>query len=156
MIRCRESQARVAYPSEVDDEFLSEEGFVGRPVERAPTRTGLRTVPDSVTDPLCWLHGWNFTTEMYRILEHAMDNFHRRRQHPQQQVGPSSPSDLFLRDAPPQSVVLERVMLMHAELPARFKESRNMVGEMSEDIFGYQAANITATIQVSYWCLQTA
>lgn len=89
---------------------------------------------------------------MYRILEHAMDDFHRRRE---QTVGPFSPSDLFPRDAPPQSVVLEKVMLMHAELPSRFKESRNAVGEMSEDIFGFQAANITATIQVSYLCRPT-
>ena len=81
-----------------------------------------------------------------------MDEFHRRRKH---NVGPFSPSDLFPRDVPSRSVVLEKVMFMHTELPARFKEPRNVVGEMSEDIFGFQAANITATIQVSYWCLST-
>lgn len=84
---------------------------------------------------------------MYRILEHAMDHLHRRRT---QEIGPFSPSDLFPQDAPPQSVVLEKVMFMYAALPAIFKESRNAVGEMSEDIFGFQAANITATTQVSH------
>ncbi|PVH84161.1 hypothetical protein DL98DRAFT_512566 [Cadophora sp. DSE1049] len=148
VIRCRESQSRVAFPSEVDDEFLFEESVVSRPGE-----TSVRIVSDSVRNPSCWLHGWNFTTEMYRILEHAMDDFHRRRE---QTVGPFSPSDLFPRDTPSQSFVLERVMLMHAELPVRFKESRNAVGEMSEDIFGFQAANITATIQLVRMVLFTA
>ncbi|KAL5318649.1 hypothetical protein ACEPPN_013713 [Leptodophora sp. 'Broadleaf-Isolate-01'] len=148
IIRCRESQSRVTFPSEVDDEFLLEEGMASRSRE-----TNSYIVPDPVRNPSCWLHGWNFTTEMYRILEHAMDDFHRRRE---QTVGPFSPSDLFPRDAPPQSVVLEKVMLMHAELPSRFKESRNAVGEMSEDIFGFQAANITATIQLVRMVLFTA
>ncbi|KAH7346556.1 hypothetical protein BKA65DRAFT_279312 [Rhexocercosporidium sp. MPI-PUGE-AT-0058] len=148
VIRCRESQSRVAFPSEVDDEFLLEGNVLSRPGE-----PNLSRISDPVRNPSCWLHGWNFTTEMYRILEHAMDDFHRRRE---QTVGPFSPSDLFPRDAPPQSVVLGKVMLMHAELPSRFKESRNAVGEMSEDIFGFQAANITATIQLVRMVLFTA
>lgn len=144
MTRCRESQSRVAFPSEVDDEFLFEET-----TSYQHGGNSVRIVSESVRNPSCWLHGWNFTTEMYRILEHAMDDFHRRRE---QTVGPFSPSDLFPRDSPSQSFVLEKVMLMHAELPMRFKESSNAVGEMSEDIFGFQAANITATIQVSRFC----
>lgn len=98
-----------------------------------------------MTDDASWLHGWNFTTELYRILEHAMDDFHRRRP---QNIGPLSPSDLFVRDAPSQSVVLEKVMSMHAELPDRFKETRTVVSDMIEDRFSFQAANIAAMLQV--------
>jgi hypothetical protein len=75
-----------------------------------------------------------------------MDDFHRRRS---QNTGPLSPSDLFVRDAPSQFVVLDKVMSMHAELPARFKETRTVVSDMIEDRFSFQAANIAATLQVS-------
>ncbi|KAL2075200.1 hypothetical protein VTL71DRAFT_142 [Oculimacula yallundae] len=146
VIRCRESQSRVSFPSEVDDEFLLEESMESR-------KSSMQTPLDNVRNALCWIHGWNFTTEMYRILEHAMDGLHKRRE---QTVGPFSPSDLFPRDSPPQSVVLEKVMVMYEDLPARFKESRNAVGETSEDIFGFQAANIIATIQLVRMVLFTA
>ena len=131
----------------MDDEFLSEEGPGSHIKQKSPTSARVLNVSDPVLNQSCWLHGWNFTTDMYRILEHAMDHLHRRRT---QEIGPFSPSDLFPQDTPPQSVVLEKVMFMYAALPAIFKESRTAVGEMSEDIFGFQAANITATTQVSH------
>lgn len=81
---------------------------------------------------------------MYRVLEHAMDDFHSRRS---QDTGPFRPSELFGQDAPPQSVVLDKVMSMHAQLPLRFKETRNVLSE-AEDRFSFQAANIAATLQV--------
>ena len=100
----------------------------------------------AITDTSSWLHGWNFTTELYRILEHAMDEFHRRQP---QNIGPFPPSDLFHPSAPPQSVVLNKIILMHENLPARFKEPKGVVGELTADRYSFQAANITATLQVS-------
>lgn len=146
VIRCRESQSRVAYPSEVDDEFFSDQGFEkdGKSAQLLSQNPSMPTEP--VTDPLCWLHGWNFTTDMYRILEHAMNDFHRRRP---QTIGSFSPADLFLKETTSQSAVLEKVMSMYDSLHPRFKEPRSMVSEMSEDIFSFQAANLTATLQVS-------
>ena len=145
MIRCRESQSRVLYPSELDDEMFSAAG-----IEKHPSPSTTRQVSSSskpaITDTSSWLHGWNFTTELYRILEHAMDEFHRRRP---QNIGPFSPSDLFHRGAPAQSVVLEKIILMHQNLPARFKETRGVVGEITADRYSFQAANIAATLQVS-------
>ena len=82
---------------------------------------------------------------MYRILEHAMNDFHRRRH---QTIGPFSPSDLFSRDAPPQSVVLGKVMAMHAGLPSEFKEARGDSAGTIDDIFNFQAANIAAILQL--------
>lgn len=146
VIRCRESQSRVAYPNEIDDEFFSDKGFMPRHTGHTAISRDTHELVDTIIDPTCWLHGWNFTTELYRILEHAMDDFKRKRPI---SLSPFSPSDLFIRDAPSQSMILERVMSMHTELPIMFKEARSMVNEMSEDIFGYQAANITATLQAS-------
>jgi hypothetical protein len=83
-----------------------------------------------------WLE---FYPELYRILEHAMDDFHRRRP---QKIGPFSSSDIFVRDAPSQSVVLGKVMSMHAQLPDRFEETRTVASDMIEDRFSFQAANM--------------
>ena len=77
-----------------------------------------------------------------------MDDFHRRRPHT---TGHFSPSDLFRHETPHQSVILEKVMEMHEQLPARFKETKlipqNGKGGL-EDKFSFQAANITATLQL--------
>jgi hypothetical protein len=148
VIRCRESQSKVRYPSEVDDEFFSNEGF-----ENPQMATNIDADSSIYIDPSSWLHGWNFTTEMYRILEHAMNDFHRR-QH--QTIGPFSPSELFSRDAPPQSVVLDRVTAMHAALPSEFKEARGDSAGTIDDIFNFQAANIAATLQLVRMVLFTA
>lgn len=149
IIRCRESQSRVFYPGKVDDDWFSERGFENLlPETRSSRRRSITST--TATNEASWLHGWNFTTELYRILEHAMDDFHRRRP---QNIGPFSPSDLFVRDAPPQSVVLEKVMSMHAALPDGFKETRTAVSDMIEDRFSFQAANIAATLQVRQYKL---
>jgi hypothetical protein len=152
IIRCRESQSHVSYPSEVDDEFFADSGY-------HPPNSLTSSLPlpsQSITNPISWLHGWNFTTELYRILEHAMDDFHRRRP---SNIGPFSPSDLFGREAPHQSVVLNKVMSMHEDLPPRFKETKliplNGKGGL-EDKFSFQAANITATLQLVRMVLFTA
>lgn len=145
VIRCREEQSRIAFPSEVDDEFITDEGFTSKALGRKASPSTLRMAPDSATDPSCWLHGWNFTTEMYRILEHAMNDFARRKPH---NVGSFSPSDLFLKETPMQNTVLDKAMSMHAKLPSRFRETRDVASNMSEDTFSFQAANIAATLQL--------
>lgn len=137
VIRCRESQSRVFYPNEVDDRFFSDTGF---DVESTSNNSTFGPIIDATS----WLHGWNFTTEMYRILEHAMDKFHCRNS---RSCGPFTPSDLFTRDATSQSAVLEKVMTMHEDLFARFKKTSAVTSDMGENIFSFQAANITATLQ---------
>lgn len=76
-----------------------------------------------------------------------MYEFHRRRP---QNIGPFPPSDLFHQSAPPRSEVLEKIILMHENLPPRFKETRGVVGELTADRYSFQAANIKATLQVSF------
>jgi hypothetical protein len=142
IIRCREAQAHVSYPSEVDDEFFSDAGY------NQPNALITGFLQQAITNPLSWLHGWNFTTGLYRVLEHAMDDFHRRRPN---SITSFSPSDLFGREAPHQSVVLDKVMSMHEELPPQFKEF-NLIPELGKGGTGarysFQAAYITATLQL--------
>jgi hypothetical protein len=144
VIRCRESQSRVSYPSEVDDDLFSDDGYAEVALSTS-TKYQSHSINLPIVSTSSWLHGWNFTTELYRILEHAMDRFHRRRP---QQVGPFTPSEIFTRDAPSQASILENVMSMYSELPPKLKETSPVVSHMGEVIFGFQAANITATLQV--------
>lgn len=135
IIRCREAQSHVAYPSEIDDEFFSDGGYHGPNM----------IIPQAV-NPMCWLHGLNFCTELYRILEHAMDDFHRRRPNNNR----FSPSDLFDREVPQPNVVLDKVMSMFEKLPLHFNETTFLAETKGriEDKFSFQAANIAATLQL--------
>lgn len=134
IIRCREAQSSVSYPVEVDDEFL-----VGDP-------TDLRSIVVPESDgQLYFLKGWNHTTDLYRILEHAVDRFRRRR------VGGSFPLgtllDLSAPSTSPQTI-LDLVGVMHSNLPLRFKETKKIGVDLNEDRFNFQTANIIATMQL--------
>jgi hypothetical protein len=138
--RCREAQSQVAYASEIEDEDFSDAGYNHPSSHMIPQQ--------SITNPNSWLHGWNFVTELYRILEHAMDDFYQRTS---SRVGPVSLGDLFGNGIPHQSHALNRVMSMYSDLPPMFKEpqeiSQNGKQQSSLDKnVGFQSANITATL----------
>ena len=118
------------------------------PVYHPPTALISGFPSQAIINPISWLYGWNFTADLYRILEHAMDDFHRQRP---SNISAFSLSDLFTRGALHQSVVHDKVMSMRAELPPRFKETKPIAqnGRRGlEDKFSFQAANITATLQL--------
>lgn len=139
MTRCRESQCLVNYPSEIEDELFSDAGYQ----IQSPSSPSGQPV---ASNPSSWLHGWNFTVELYRILEHAVDEYHRYRPNT---IRPVSAAILFTKPCPGQTTVLEKVMKMHDELPQRFKEIKPIPetgNDGMEDKFSFQAANITATL----------
>ena len=142
IIRCRESQSHVLYPSEADDEFFSDSTSFN-------VHIGQISFPGpGIRNSTSWLHGWNFTTDLYRILEYAMNDFHRRKP---QSAGPFSPGELFGREAPPPNMVLDRVMALHENLPPIFKRTAwaaDARETSSQDRVSFQAANIVATLQV--------
>jgi hypothetical protein len=59
VIRCREAPSQVSYPSEINDEFFSDAGYQG-----LNTPMQGYNPPQAVRNSSCWLHGWNFTTEV--------------------------------------------------------------------------------------------
>ncbi|MCJ1477413.1 hypothetical protein MMC13_006084 [Lambiella insularis] len=142
IIRCREAHSRVQYPVEVDDEDFDDDGF--HFIAPPAGVSGLR--------PVSWLRGWNFTTDLYRILEHAIDQFRTRRL---QSRSISSATDLFRYRAPPEASVLEAVSVMFASLPQQFKEILPVTMDSTKDRYSFQAANITATIQLVHMLLFT-
>ena len=144
--RCREAHSHVLYPTEVDDEEFGDHGFSVQArkskhaTDRSPTRPMVRVHSNS------WLCGWNFATDLYRVLEHAVDRFRTRRARLKKQC---YLQDIFGDDDyTSQASVREGIMQMYSNLPQCFKETRPITLDMKLDRFGFQAANIAATVQV--------
>jgi hypothetical protein len=131
-MRCREAQSAVSYPAELDDEFI-----VDDPDDDAGVVT---RQPEG---QLCFLTGWNYTTDLYRVLQYAVDQFRRRR------VGRATSLGTLLDSGTSTSpqTVLDLVGVMYSNLPPRFKETRH-IGDLVEDRFNFQTANIIATMQL--------
>ncbi|KAK5211313.1 hypothetical protein LTR47_007963 [Exophiala xenobiotica] len=146
VIRCREQQSNVSYPTEIDDELFSDSGFSSRAsmspavIGPSPSRNGVQVQSSS------WLCGWNFITDLYRVLEHVITHFRDRRSRLHKR---SFLHDIF-KDQPgvSQSSVRDSVMQMYINLPQCFKETHPITYDIKQDRFGFQAANITATIQL--------
>ena len=92
---------------------------------------------DSLTP--CWMVGWNFTTDLYRVLEHAVSRFRTQtsRFNILEVATPSSPTF--------SSGLSSRINALYSELPDIFKTIKEMSGIAARDIYGFQAANIQAT-----------
>jgi hypothetical protein len=125
IIRHREAQSNVRYPGDLRDDFLIKSNSA------APSDD--------------WINGWNFITDMYRVLEHAVDS-QRRRTRPD-----NGTTDVWSLFGPPEmagSWLMDHVVAMYAALPPQFHETRPVIGDLSQDIFGFQSANIQATLQL--------
>ncbi|MCJ1443510.1 MAG: hypothetical protein MMC23_004008 [Stictis urceolatum] len=118
-VRIRETQCSVSFPSEIDGE---------------------QDVPPGLND-VSWMHGWNFTTELYRVLEHILDTPPRR------QDSRSTGADIIRRYRPQLQEVRAMLHEMYARLEPRFKDMQRGDHGLS-DKFSFQAANIAATFQL--------
>jgi hypothetical protein len=144
VVRSREKQSNVDYPIEMDDELIDDKGLIDTSLSSAGLGTSLNHVPGAPTE--CWLSGWNFITDLYRVLEHALARFrsHRNRRR----------RNSFLReifDDQPMATeesVRDSVLKMYISLPSCFKETPEMTFNVRKDRFGFQAANITASLQL--------
>ncbi|KAJ6095866.1 hypothetical protein N7486_006612 [Penicillium sp. IBT 16267x] len=144
VIRYREAHSLVRYPSEVDDEFITYHGYGIHPVsQEAALRQG--EVPIVSRQSVSWMHGWNFTTDLYRILEHVVDGTRRKFSSAN---GTQEVWSLFSPASMSEPTVMERVLSMYAALPPQFRETPPTTGDGSHDLFGFQSANIQATLQL--------
>jgi hypothetical protein len=86
-----------------------------------------------------WIMGWNFTTDLYRILEHNLTRLRSR----------SSKFNLVDDLASSASLSLtgqDRVAELYSTLPPIFKQLQPITGDPARDIYGFQTANIQATM----------
>lgn len=148
VIRVREAHCNVLYPKEMDDDTFDDNTHATTSPISAPVHAPTSSTVACPVKSHSWLCGWNFTTDLYKVMEHAVDNFRTRRARLQNRT--------FLNDIfgetgnaqASQSSVLQSVMDMYANLPRSFKEIQPISFHAQNDRFGFQAANITATIQL--------
>ncbi|KAL1852329.1 hypothetical protein Plec18170_006057 [Paecilomyces lecythidis] len=87
-----------------------------------------------------WILGWNFTTDLYRILEHAVGKLRTRRS--QFNFMGDEPQNISFRG----EEIIHRVNSRYNMLPSQFRDQKQATGDPSSDIYGFQAANIQATL----------
>ncbi|RGP81176.1 c6 transcription factor [Fusarium longipes] len=140
IIRCSECQSDVGYPAEVDDEMIDDNSMTLQDLPHGNASQMFSGRAD------CWLSGWNFITDLYRVLEHALTRLrgYRRRQTTNPFLVGMFEDDFTVT----KSSVRESVVRMYLSLPSCFKETPEMVYDARKDRFGFQAANITATFQL--------
>jgi hypothetical protein len=160
VVGAREAQVNVHYPAEVDDDFLtiSNEDTnnrvrTGSSVATSASSYPGRDWPGTASTSVSWLQGWNFATDLFRVLEHALDGFRKR--------SPDTDHTKFVAEVwkmhlPKQASVLNAIMHKYEALPMRFRQTLPISRDPREDLFSFQAAHIAATIQVYhgslYWC----
>lgn len=140
-MRSREAQSNVLYPTEVEDECINDDN------EPSPSSHG--TLPLSDRPSLeaysdCWLSGWNFITDLYRVLEHALTKFRTPRKNNR-----SFLHDIFHDDSTlTEASVRERVVEKYSNLRPCFKEVPAMSYDVKKDRVSFQAANISGSVQL--------
>jgi hypothetical protein len=114
-VRHRELQCTVVYPAAVDDEDITDMGIVsGR---------------------LSWMEGWLFTNDLYRVLEHTLDQLRQRRL----PIDTSRVTALWHdRSRPSAEEVLAVVDKLYERLSPEFKQAKSVTGDIRLDRFGFQ------------------
>lgn len=92
----------------------------------------------------CWLSGWNFITDLYRVLEHALTKFRSPRKHNRSFLNDIFHDDSTLTEASVRESVLEKYM----DLRPCFKIIPPMTYDPKKDRVSFQAANISGTVQL--------
>lgn len=127
--RSQETHSNVQYPSEVNDEDITSDAI------------------SSSSDDLHWLRGWNFTTDLYRILEHTLKRLRRNKQN--LEGDRTSIVRLLIADNVPDVQVMESMLDLYYALPTQFKDFHGpATGDRSHDLIRFQAANVQATLQL--------
>ncbi|KAM0752559.1 hypothetical protein T439DRAFT_323197 [Meredithblackwellia eburnea MCA 4105] len=124
-VRHRATQIQVAYPTEVDDDHI-----------------GLDAPDSSVpTGENCWLHGWNRATDLYRIIEHALDDL--RASH---RSTPQDAISLALGKTPKPEIITGLLVSLQASLPDAFK-AFTVYDDPTNHRYHIQAINFLMTTQ---------
>ncbi|KAH7394278.1 hypothetical protein DE146DRAFT_679512 [Phaeosphaeria sp. MPI-PUGE-AT-0046c] len=120
------TNARVRYPTEVEDRYITTLGS-----------------PASVQPYTSWLRGWNFTTDLYLVLEQASNRLRARQSRLDDRFDVNA---VFGISSTPSSTMLAYITARYNSLPANFKFFDPPTGKPERDIYGFQAANIQATL----------
>ncbi|KAB8223228.1 Zn(II)2Cys6 transcription factor [Aspergillus novoparasiticus] len=136
MVRFKEIQSNVRYPREINDDLLDFEN-------KSQISADCTTPTSNTYEHSVWMRGWNFTTDLYRILEHAIDG-----QRQTLRGENESPWSLFRPSPVPGHLIMEHVHSMFSALPSQLRLTGPVTGDPENDIVGFQSANIQATLQL--------
>ena len=127
VVKSQETHSNVRYPSEIDDNALT---------------TG---VSSPTSDAENWLRGWNFNTDLYRILEHTVKRMRRNKQTRDDRIAVTR---LLISDGIPDAQIMENVLGLYYQLAQQFRNNVPATGDKARDFIGLQAANIQVTLQL--------
>ncbi|KAJ9256875.1 hypothetical protein C8Q69DRAFT_499124 [Paecilomyces variotii] len=133
--RQSEANRSVRYPVEVfDDEDIT------------ATQINLRQ------DQISFLQGWNFCSDLYRLLEHIRAAKHMEQQGKTKTTNESSSEieTLIAGVRPPRDFAsdsLHFISKAHKDLPPVLKSVKTLTGDLSTDRYSFVAANILFTTQ---------
>lgn len=127
-LRSQEIHANVAYPGEMEDDLATED-----------------IISNSKLAAVNWLKGWNFATDLYRVLEHVLNRARAKCFHHEDRP---SVDHLVFQESFSDKNVMQTILNFYYELPSIFKETPPLTMDLSKDIFGSQAANIQAILQL--------
>jgi hypothetical protein len=127
--RHREAKTTVLYPAEVvDDEDITS------------TTSHIRA------DAVSFLRGYNYCSDLYRILEHV-DEEQRARQEISAQEPGSLVTNLLSRISKPStSECLNLISRLHEELPVELKKVKPLTGQPRDDRYGFIGGCQTHTL----------
>ncbi|KAH8887972.1 hypothetical protein GQ53DRAFT_692133 [Thozetella sp. PMI_491] len=120
IVRCSESLCNVGYP-----QGLHHPAFI-------PGRDG------NFED---WFSGWNFTTDLYRVLEHAIADFRTKRD--------LHSSILGNRNIQSTATIAEKLAQIQKNLLPQFSGISTRSSDSGRNRCGFQAANILCTIHLA-------
>lgn len=116
IIRVREQQCRVQYTTELDD--LQFDDYVYRFNTSSPI-SGPSPTGSASGSAVSWLRGWNATTDLWRMLEHATSRLQSDRASMKTFLERSAGFD----SSSPAAAIEEQVDKLYQNLPACFKDA---------------------------------
>ena len=87
-----------------------------------------------------WFAGWNFTTDLYRILEHAIVDFRTKTS--------AQTTVLWSRNTPRVASIMDQLSIMQLSLMPQFAQAAMKSSDSGSNRCGFQVANILCTIHV--------
>lgn len=88
-----------------------------------------------------WFAGWNFVTQLYRILEHVINDFRGKRT--------ALTTVLWSRSSYKAEAILQQLSAMQSNLMPQFAQAAMKSSDSGSNRSGFQVANILCTIHVS-------
>ncbi|KAF3799788.1 hypothetical protein GCG54_00009977 [Colletotrichum gloeosporioides] len=139
VIRCPELQCGVAYPVHV--------GLSGvlDPTGAAVGQTRGHSKPE-IFFPGSWLTGWNYITDLYRMLEHVIVRMRKQRVQAVHTDRHDNDMDILL---PSIQEMLDNVLNRKLQLPLYASQAFPSSNNREENLCGFQVANIACTYQLT-------